>query len=192
MTLPRMSRRLFLLVSVLIFLIEIAGVFLIIDLVLGWQTTWHLEHSAARGDASLWVLALFAVMLVARIVAAMLRLKDAGVSVWFALAYGVPLLLVGFFDAMVFALVTPEAEFFTPAIFRIATFVSWLAILLVPAAGHGFWRAGPRGRAVPADPAGPGGLPVDAPHTPSRSAVPDRRQPIMTGRPARAFGKRGS
>lgn len=182
MTLPRMSRRLFLLVSMLIFLIELAGVFLIIDLFLGWQTTWHLEHSAARGDASLWVLALFAVMLVARIVAAMLRLKDAGVSVWFALAYGVPLLLVGFFDAMVFALVTPEAEFFTPAIFRIATFVSWLAILLVPAAGHGFWRAGPRRRAVQ----------VDTPHTPSSPAVPDRRQPIMTGRPARAFGKRQS
>lgn len=37
---------------------------------------------------------IFAVMTVARVITAMLRLRDAGVSAWFGIAYGPPLLLV--------------------------------------------------------------------------------------------------
>lgn len=197
MTFPSLSRPKFLLVSLLILAVQIAGAALIVQIYLGWQTDWYLYHNAARGNATLVMLLFFTVIVVVQVVVAMFRLKDAGVAVWFALAYSIPLLFVAFFDAMFFALLLPFENMWSPIVLRFGAIGAWLAILLVPSAGRrsgkNHFSAGRSPEPAQAssgsvlETAVPGALPL------THEARPQARQrpPAPRGGAQRSFGKRG-
>jgi len=190
---PGLNRLQFLLVSCLILAVEVVGFVVLTHIYLGWQSNWRPEFSFERGNAALTLLMFFAVLVVIRVVAAMLRLKDADVSVWFTLAYGFPLVAVAFFDAMTFTLVGPAAVLWLAILWRIGAIAAWLAILLVPssAASRRRSREGSArvtlAEAVPAG-VGSGGLPT---HHDARASVLPRAL-AASGPPSKPFGKRRS